>query len=241
MDRIDSYVDGIVNHVQGTSKEKADLKEEMKAHINQMVQELIAEGHKEEESITIALHRFGETNNLKKELSKEYRSSINLKRPIIALGIVLGLILGVLSGYRSYNANKWTSNLLPTDGITIRDKFDSPLISGTATFQGQIDIYNHTVINDLIEYIKSSTNKKPCSEKEANNMDIQKIFYSIGTIRISSSQVPNQLSTINIFKDGTFIAGKINDSQQIEFIKGKLSKEAFDYLDSIYKNPPKSK
>lgn len=241
MDRIESYVDDIIKHIHGTLEEKADLREEMKAHIKQMVLELMEEGHKEDESITIALHRFGETNNLQKELSKEFKTSINLKKPIIALVILLGLILGFLSSYRSYNVNQWASNLIPTDGITIRDKLDAPLIEGTAAFIGQVDIYERTVIDNLINYIKSSNNKKPCSQKEANNMDIEKIKYSIGTIRTNSSQLPNQLSTINILKDGTFIAGKINDSQDINFIKGKLNNEALAYLESIYKNPPKLK
>nr|WP_258567800.1 permease prefix domain 1-containing protein [Paenactinomyces guangxiensis] len=54
------------------STEIAELKEEMKRHLLEAVEELKAEGKSEEESVYIAIRRFGDTRHLNKDLQEVF-------------------------------------------------------------------------------------------------------------------------------------------------------------------------
>ena len=83
MDRIDSYVNRICKNIDGDPKDIEDFGEEMKYHLLESVKELIIEGKSPDESISSAIYRFGEENNLKEEITKELKISNKLKHSLI--------------------------------------------------------------------------------------------------------------------------------------------------------------
>ncbi|EDS77923.1 conserved hypothetical protein [Clostridium botulinum C str. Eklund] len=68
MGQIDSYVNSVYKNVGGNKEEINILKEEMRDHLIQLVEELKSEGKSEEESISIAIKRFGEETQIENEL-----------------------------------------------------------------------------------------------------------------------------------------------------------------------------
>ncbi|AEB76019.1 permease prefix domain 1-containing protein [Clostridium botulinum] len=68
MGQIDSYVNSVYKNVGGNKEEINILKEEMRYHLIQLVEELKLEGKSEEESISIAIKRFGEETQIEDEL-----------------------------------------------------------------------------------------------------------------------------------------------------------------------------
>lgn len=68
MEQIDKYVNSVYKHVGGNKEEIESLKYEMKNHLLQLIEELKSEGKAEEESISIAINRFGEENQIENEL-----------------------------------------------------------------------------------------------------------------------------------------------------------------------------
>lgn len=73
MDRIDKYLNSIYRGASGSSKETEDLKQEMKNHLIQTVKELQENGITEEESVRIAIERFGEVFQIRNELNHVLR------------------------------------------------------------------------------------------------------------------------------------------------------------------------
>ncbi|GKU25615.1 hypothetical protein CFOLD11_24410 [Clostridium folliculivorans] len=69
MREIDKYIDSIYKNADYNSDEVEDMKSEMKFHLIETVEELKKEGKSEEESIRIAISRFGEIPQIKSELS----------------------------------------------------------------------------------------------------------------------------------------------------------------------------
>lgn len=64
MKEIDRYVDKIYKNMDKKSKEIQDLRNEMKVHLVNTVEELKSSGYSEEESIEIAIKRFGQINEI---------------------------------------------------------------------------------------------------------------------------------------------------------------------------------
>lgn len=60
MKRINKFVDSIYKSVQGDKIEINEMKEEMKTHLIESVEELKAEGKTKDEAILLAINKFGE-------------------------------------------------------------------------------------------------------------------------------------------------------------------------------------
>lgn len=98
MKEIDEYIKHIYKHINATSREIADLKEEMRNHLLESVRELQAEGKSPQESIQIAIERFGESAQINKDLPKIIMiSRRRFSKLILVLGGMLLVILIVLS------------------------------------------------------------------------------------------------------------------------------------------------
>lgn len=69
MKEIDKYIESIYRNADYNCDEVEDMKSEMKFHLIETVEELKKEGKSEEESIRIAIRRFGEIPQIKSELS----------------------------------------------------------------------------------------------------------------------------------------------------------------------------
>lgn len=95
MKQIDDYIEAICQDIDGDSEELAEIKAEMRSHLLEAVEELKAQGKSEEESIYIALSRFGDRGDiqsgLKEVLQQQKRFARNILR--IALGFLAAGIL----------------------------------------------------------------------------------------------------------------------------------------------------
>lgn len=91
MREIDSYINSLYKHIDVISKENKEIKETMRNHLIESVGELRLEGFNEEESVKIALERFGEVNEIKEDLESVVERGM---RPLLyTVGISLIILL----------------------------------------------------------------------------------------------------------------------------------------------------
>lgn len=235
MERVEKYVEGICRHMKGTEEDLQNLREEVKAHLYESIEELKEQGFTEGESIALAIERFGDQNKIEKELSKEFRKK-NKKTPFYILGVIVALLIVSTLVFESYYVAQWSKGLIAPNGIIIREG-DSNLIEGSIVFEGQQSIYDDEVINKIVSLIQNSKYKRFCSKKESYNIKIQDRKYLIGTVWTPVT-LDGGITTVDIFKDGSFIASKQINFKKWLNMKGKLSKKDLEYIDSIYKAPP---
>lgn len=115
MGKLDEYVNSICKNLKGDNEEITIMKQEMKNHLLQSVEELKAQGKSEKESIDIAISRFGEVNILKNQLKEVYNVQKNFSKIIFNVAIIL-LFVGIFSlisqVFIHYNSNTVDKNLL---------------------------------------------------------------------------------------------------------------------------------
>lgn len=164
--------------------------------------------------------------------------SLKFKKSIIIILILIFSFVGSFLGYKHHKGIKLSNTIIAPDALTIRDKFDSALIinGGFVTFEGQVQINDIKAINKIIDEIKEGKYIRSCSVEEANNFSPDNVSFPIGTVRYNKEVQINTLSTVNIFKDGTFIAGKNTNTNSTSYMKGKLGKNALSYIEEIYKD-----
>lgn len=97
MKQIDKYVNSVYKHVGGNKEEIEALKYEMKNHLLELIEELKSEGKSEEESISIAINRFGEENQIENELIGIF-NFVNKKAKKALLIAVAFLLITIISG-----------------------------------------------------------------------------------------------------------------------------------------------
>jgi len=144
MKKIEEYINFICKNTRGTKKEIEELKQEMRSHLTQTVQELIADGKTEQESIELAIGRFGEKNQIQGELAKIFTFQKKLTKVILSFALiffVLGLssiILDVMDNQRinisapifAEESNK-ISDVVKTNNLDLLDKTVRDLLSAT--------------------------------------------------------------------------------------------------------------
>lgn len=96
MEQIDRYVNLVYRHVDGDKEEIEILKEEMRNHLLQIVEELKSEGKSDEESITIAIKRFGEQTQIENELLGIFKF-VNKKGKKALIAAVSFLLVALIS------------------------------------------------------------------------------------------------------------------------------------------------
>ncbi|MCY6354494.1 permease prefix domain 1-containing protein [Clostridium sp. ZS2-4] len=96
MDRIDKYINSIYKDISNSSKETEELKQEMRNHLNETVKELQECGISEEESVSIALERFGEEFQIRNELNQVLKFQKVFARKILIASLVLLGISAIL-------------------------------------------------------------------------------------------------------------------------------------------------
>ncbi len=79
MKEVDSYVDNLCKNMDCNGNEAKEFKREIKEHLLETINELQREGKSKEESFKIAVERFGETSELRNELSEV----VHIKNPIL--------------------------------------------------------------------------------------------------------------------------------------------------------------
>lgn len=91
MREIDNYIDSLYKNIDGISKENKEIKETMRTHLIESVEELKLEGFSEKESIKIALERFGEINEIRVELKTVVERGV--KPLLYTVGISLIILI----------------------------------------------------------------------------------------------------------------------------------------------------
>lgn len=91
MREIDNYIDSLYKNIDGISKENKEIKETMRTHLIESVEELKLEGFSEKESIKIALERFGEINEIRGELKTVVERGV--KPLLYTIGISLIILI----------------------------------------------------------------------------------------------------------------------------------------------------
>ncbi|EOU1648967.1 MAG: permease prefix domain 1-containing protein [Clostridium perfringens] len=91
MREIDNYIDSLYKNIDRISKENKEIKETMRTHLIESVEELKLEGFSEKESIKIALERFGEINEIRGELKTVVERGV--KPLLYTVGISLIILI----------------------------------------------------------------------------------------------------------------------------------------------------
>lgn len=147
MKEIDEYIKHIYKHINATNQEIADLKEEMKNHLLESVHELQAEGKSPQESIRIAIERFGESTQINEELPKIIMvSRRRFSKLIFVLG---GMVLVILVGI----------SLIISDNFTKQNKLNQAELTKQKIIQelqqSQISIRSYDRIFSQISEISA--------------------------------------------------------------------------------------
>ncbi|GMK37708.1 hypothetical protein PCCS19_07620 [Paenibacillus sp. CCS19] len=95
MDRIESYIASLSKHVQLEPEELEGFKHEIRSHLRESMRALQQEGYSQDESLNIALQRFGEEEKINAEFRKLYRFQKGVKKSLLLASCLL-LMLSVL-------------------------------------------------------------------------------------------------------------------------------------------------
>ncbi|MBU3179182.1 hypothetical protein KPL47_23090 [Clostridium estertheticum] len=171
MDRIDKYLNSIYRGASDSSKETEDLKQEMRNHLMQTVRELQENGVTEEESVKIAIERFGEVFQIRNELNhvlsfqKLFASKIRVSSLILlALSVLLLVTAFILNqGYfKRYNIMESQVNLvenkLINEGIASVDIYLKEIFKDDNNNQ-----LTYVALKELPPNFDSSKNNEPFS------------------------------------------------------------------------------
>ncbi|WP_226529314.1 permease prefix domain 1-containing protein [Metabacillus niabensis] len=88
MKQIDKYVNSIYKDVAGDKQEIEDLKQEMRSHLVEAVEELKVKGKTEEEAIHIAIENFGGKNQIVKGLSEFFKVQKKFTNYVLSFALI---------------------------------------------------------------------------------------------------------------------------------------------------------
>ncbi|NFD30842.1 hypothetical protein EXN57_09630 [Clostridium botulinum] len=125
MKRVDKYIDLVYKNVEGNKEEINIMKQEMKSHLVQSIIELQQEGKSEEESINIAISRFGEVNQIKDELREIYSFHKRFSKNILIAALIV-LFIGTVSLITKSFGYKLTEMTMDSVNNAIRQSDEIP-------------------------------------------------------------------------------------------------------------------
>lgn len=70
MTEIERYVESVLSDLPLEDDEKADLKEELSAHLNEHIHELMIKGYSEDDAVSQAIQAFGNGQKINREINK---------------------------------------------------------------------------------------------------------------------------------------------------------------------------
>jgi hypothetical protein len=97
MKRIDEYIENIYKGFDEKDEETKILKEEMKSHLYDEVNDLIKEGYSEEQSIQLAVSHFGDENNVSNEMKSIITKQTKYTNILLKLSIIVLIISQVIA------------------------------------------------------------------------------------------------------------------------------------------------
>lgn len=115
MDKLDRYINSVCKNLKGRNEEIIVIRQEMKNHLLQSIEELKKQGKSQDESIDIAINRFGQVDILKKQLRQVYTIEKSFSRKINNMAFIL-LIIGVMflifQNFIKYNSSYIDTKIL---------------------------------------------------------------------------------------------------------------------------------
>ncbi|MGE7921279.1 permease prefix domain 1-containing protein [Viridibacillus sp. NPDC093762] len=150
MKQIDEFVNSIYANISG--KEAKEMKEEMRTHLVEAVEELKTEGKSEQEAISIAINRFGDEKQITKGLISIFKAQNKIVKnlfrvTLISLIISLGSFIGLF--VRDQVAINVQLNVQDTLNSVISNSGDKKF---TEAEKNQIISDLKEVTNDKLEY-----------------------------------------------------------------------------------------
>jgi hypothetical protein len=141
------------------------------------------------------------------------------KTKILIAIIVLALILASVGFYNVVIKTEdpdFKEGIIVPEGITIFDK----------------EIYDMIVTKTLVMEIQKSPLEK-ATKLDMNQINDNDRAFSIRTLYNAEVPKSGQLVTIEVLKDGSFVASK-NIDGRLQYVKGKFGSYTMDYLTGLY-------
>lgn len=148
MKQIDRYVNSIYKDVAGDKKELEDLKQEMRSHLVEAVEELKKQGKSEEEAIRIAIENFGGKQQIVKGLSEFFKvqkkfASYVLSFALIFLVVGLFFLINSLLDVKEHKEElKQLEAFEQEQGTIMNDVFNVLDTSNTVTEKEEVQLLN---------------------------------------------------------------------------------------------------
>ncbi|WP_186673927.1 permease prefix domain 1-containing protein [Sporosarcina sp. BP05] len=109
MKQIEQFVNSIYAHLSG--KEAKELKQEMRSHLLETVEELKAEGKSEQEAVSIALDRFGDEKQITRGLLTMFQSQKKFAKWLLRSAVIF-LLVGLVVSVSLFMRDKTYSETL---------------------------------------------------------------------------------------------------------------------------------
>lgn len=176
MERIDKYINSIYRGMDNSSEEVEDLKQEMKIHLMETVKELQENGVNEEESIRIAIERFGGEFQIRSELNQVLRLQKLFAKKILIVSIILlvmSAILFITSIFLHQASNK-RFHIMDSQLNALESKLKSDGITGVDTYLKALFVSD----NNQLTYVAVKELPKDFDISKSNELFPGEIKYS---------------------------------------------------------------
>lgn len=179
---IDDYIENIYRDFDQEDDETKILKEEMKSHLYDKVNDLVKEGCSEEEGIRLAINSFGDESSVSRDMKSIIVKQKKYTNVLLRISIAI-LIIGFLSKVLAWNAeNQYMDTWNKTRAVTSNDVMDKikEAISGKSELQeddkknidGILNNYNDIYDNGLynVKILKNNVVYYEYSRKVSEDM-----------------------------------------------------------------------
>lgn len=190
MYRVEKYINSIYNNVNESTIEVQELKQEMRSHLIETINELKKEGLSEDESINIAIDRFGDEYQIREQLSHVLKFQRFISKNILKAALVFSVIclMAILTSYFMHKGFNNRFNAMQNQVHTVKNRFVNEGIDSAdkylrEVFEGE---------NNQLKYAKLT--------ELPNNYDKSKLNDVIrGNVRYSFPKEINTYNDINVF------------------------------------------
>lgn len=213
MERVDRYINSVYKNVEGDKEEINIMKQEMKSHLLQSIIELQQEGRSEEESINIAISRFGEVNQIKNELREIYSFHKRFSKNILIVALIV-LFIGTVSLITKSFGNKLTE--MTMDGVSnaIRQSDEIPTDKIRKLFKKNKRILKYD--NKNLKYIAVFEYPKDYKlELDRNIEKLEEAKYTYPSMEDLNKELKRIGYISNVSEQGGLISDKNNNKWSI--------------------------
>ncbi|WP_027634506.1 permease prefix domain 1-containing protein [Clostridium hydrogeniformans] len=163
---VKDYVDKLTYKLDESSKAVVDFKEEILFNLTMSINDLIEIGYKEEDAISTAIDRFGETEVLKEEINRLYKRKKNVGKNILLMALislsisVLLITIGIIHDRGSFKFYKTVDKAIRASELTLENPITEELkeevnnivnsnihVKGAAIYNSKVERYENGVMS----------------------------------------------------------------------------------------------